>query len=225
MGQAQDNVLKVEPTLSYNSVTMKDMKSIVLDVKDQFPIDVQVVDDFPAYWGFGVEVTTNGEDGFSYGGIFHYNSSGSRLNVSDYSGAINYDFLVNRIVVGPVIRYIAPVSEKYGMGLSASAMSSFSNLKLAYSLNILGVNERASDRFKSISGQARISWIHRYNIIKSYYLIGQIGYELDIFSSKLKYQANSDAWLLNSDGSNTRLDWSGIRLQLGVGFNLPLVND
>ncbi|MEO9484559.1 MAG: hypothetical protein ABJG47_13970 [Ekhidna sp.] len=222
VGWSQSNVLHIEPTLSFNSVTMDDMKVILSATQDEIPIELQTIDNFPTYWGFGIEVVGNEEDRFSFGGILHYNSSGARISSADYSGSINYDILVNRVVLGPTFRFMEPIGDRYAMGVSGSILGSFSNLNFQYRLSILGQNESSLNRFSSFSGQIRLNWVNRYQVTPGFYFIGQLGYEFDAISTKLKFKTDRNAWLLKPGGGNARLDWSGVRLQLGIGITFDL---
>jgi len=200
---------------------MKDMKSLHAVSVVDFPFDLRLVEDFPAYWGLGAEIIVTDQNGLSYGGVLHYNSSGSRMNITDYSGSISYDLLVERIAVGPTVRYMPEMNKRYSMGIGGSLICSFSNLEFRYSLSVLGLTDIQSENFSSASGQIRAAWIHRFRLTKTMYVIAQVGYEQDLLSSKLFFEGNNDAWLLNPDGTEAALDWSGVRLQLALGLRIP----
>jgi hypothetical protein len=154
------------------------------------------------------------------GGTINYNSSGARLSYADYSGKFNFDQITKRLAVGTNIRIMTISEHKLTYGLEANLQISFSTLELESNLMINNLSAQKENlKFNSLSGQLRLSWINKYNILNDFYLINRIGYELDILSSKLFFKENKEAYLLTPNGKEARLDWSGIRLSMGVGIN------
>jgi len=214
--------IQVVPSISFNSFTMRHMKEIQQDAQSQIPIQTRAVDEFPPFWGFGIDVHTQDDWGgmnVKLGGILQYTSSGGSANVADFSGHLKFDQLVNRLAIGPSVRFLQKNDKKNKLGTELNLLVSFSNLKISSEQKLFDAPSQVqSVKFNSISGQIQLSIVDRYELSSDFFIQLKGGYELDVVSGKLLFKSDSDAWLLTPQGEEARLDWSGLRFSIGIGY-------
>lgn len=214
-----------EMSMSYNSYTMGDMKELQIKAQEDAGIEGKIVDAFPMHFGFSAQINIKeidlNEAKVELGANVSYMSSGSRINYSDYSGYFNFDQLVNRTSIAGIARVFLKPEKKFSYGPEVNVIGSLSNLSFETDLNLYNSARNTDDlRFSSRSLQLRVNWLSRFNFLQKFYIINKVGYEIDIYSGKLIFSQNSDAHLLNVRNDPARLDWSGFRINLGVGIYL-----
>ena len=214
----------IEIDAGYYTYNMSDMKAMQNASLEDIEITSDIVSSFPAFVGFGVQVFIKkvylSEWTFNQGVRLDYTSTGGRIGYQDYSGKFSLDQLVNRFGFGYLGRFMKSSEKKYKTGAEFLIQYSHSTFDYEYNLSLVGTSSVIDNYvFNSGSFQINLSWVNNYDITTNLYLQSRIGYELDVWSGPLNYSKNN-GYLLNSDGSKTRLNWSGVRINFGLGFKL-----
>jgi hypothetical protein len=178
-------------------------------------ISTKIVTDFPMSLQIEAGCDKIYEDNYSLGGYLNYAFTKGRIHYADYSGEIYSNQNVSRILLGgKAAKNLQSGFELYGkLGLN------YSMLQLEFVTNIYGAESKFNAfEFYSlgINIEPGISWSYSY---KKLLISLQAGYELNL-QGKTIFRDNKDAYLLNQDGDKVIINWSGMRLGLGLAYKL-----
>jgi hypothetical protein len=170
-----------------------------------FPMSMQVTAGFDKILG----------DKYAIGGYLNYAFTKGHIHYGDYSGELYTDQNVSRILLGcRAATILAGGFEAYGkVGFN------YTMLDLDFVTNIYGgPSQRDVLEFYStgINIEPGISWTYSY---KKLLLSLQAGYEISL-QGKTIFKENNEAHLLNDAGGKVIINWSGMRLGLGLAYKL-----
>ena len=216
---------KIELSSGFYTFSMKDMKSIQSQIHSEDEIGLEPVYKFPPYWAYNAnlifaEQFTNGF--FSYTGIeVDYTSTGGRLSYSDYSGHYYFDQIFKRFSAGGFYRIENVFGQRYSLGteigVSFFASETIFESYLALSGNLI---DNTNINFSSFGVNGKALLLQKFRLLKSLYLINKVGFQLDIYESKLTLKSDPNAYLNNPQGNPAKTMWSGLRGTLGLGINI-----
>lgn len=201
---------------------MQELKTIQEDLLSEIRIpNIAITESFPAYANFGANLGFNLEN-FIITALFRYESTGSRIAYSDYSGSYFYDQLAKQILFGSSIKIYSNkeatlstkkikflLEVKAGIGLSSVTFKDRLKINDETIINSLKLEETSAFAepglgFSVPFGKLKIEPI--------------LSFFIEPFKSGLHLPNNSDAKLMNSDGE-VNSQWSGLRF----GINLIVI--
>lgn len=205
--------------------SMGDMKSIQSQILNESEVRLEPVNEFPPFWAYNVTLAfeQKGIDGIiSYiGGEVDYTSTGGRLSYSDYSGSYHFDQILKRFSIGGFYRAEKKIGSRYFLGAEVGASLFFSNTLFESYLLLSGnIIDNTNIKFSSYGLNGKVFLLQKFNISKRLYLINKVGFQLDIYESKLNLESDPNAYLNNSKGNPAKSMWTGLRGTLGLGINI-----
>lgn len=195
---------------------MSDFKALLSDFESQIissGINAKVTNSFPAsvQAEAGLLFTMNS---LRVGPYLNYCFSKGLIDYEDYSGSLNVEEHVSRILIGA--RGYKHLGSNLFLGAQVGV--GFSSLKInSQSIVVNGSQSQSSIDFKSlgISGQPDFMWCKRISKLE---IQINIGYEFKIFQGETGSTSNSNAYLIGPNKEKLFFDWSGLRVGLGMGL-------
>ncbi|MHB2149852.1 hypothetical protein ACX8XP_12410 [Calditrichota bacterium LG25] len=200
--------------IAYSFYAMNDMKAFNKELLRQYQYtvpDMAITENFPAFFGYTIEVF-NPFSRMPFGYFVSYNSTGSRITYSDYSGAVYYDMLVKRLWLG--IFKEKTVKHGFYISLYAGVMANY----LVINQKLIVWQERVKSRSKYWGMGLAIAPNIGYRIKFNGFSLGiYLGFELDYAAIDLKNTENPNL-RLHFKGAYLNPDWSGLRFGISVGY-------
>lgn len=204
----------IEYNISYASYDMKDMKDLLHTIElseDLQKFGIRNVDNFPAYIAHTANIgykLNNHEFGIKNS----FYTTGGKLSVADYSGAINIELIANGFREGVYYK-----NHFYSYKYSGRTLFSFwGEISPAVIISELKMKTKVREVEKSITLEdynfTKIAFAvlpqigTKYHFTEHISLDMSIGYELS-FGGKF-----------NDLYSSPRANWSGIRINGGIGY-------
>lgn len=204
----------VEYNISYADYRMKDMRNLLhtIEMSEELQkLGIKNVDNFPAYMAHTVNIgyMLNKHE---FGIKSSFYTTGGKLSVADYSGAINIELTTNGFREGFYYKnhfysYKHHNQEKISFWAEFSPAIMISQLKMKTKVREVSVNQTLEDyKFTKISFAILPQVGTNYYLTEHISVNASIGYE---FSFGGKYD---DLY------GSPRCDWGGIRINGGVGY-------
>ena len=199
---------------------MEDMKAHQLELKRQFPVDVKIMESFPAFWFYELSLTGEITDRVRIGGAIGFMSTGGQMDYRDYSGEIECKQLTRAwtAAVRCDVLLNSNVNAKWPIYFTSKLGTAFGR----YDLEILSElnNERATDNVKFQSTNVFIE----PGIMTSKRIVGPLsatlnaGFNLNVIKGKQRLVDNNDLFLQDNSRNKVSLDWTGFRLAAGLSI-------
>mgnify|MGYP003580715743 CR=1 FL=1 len=211
--------LSVGATAGYASFSMKDLKAYQREKLLQFDLPMKVVDEFPPYLNYGANFTVNTKSGL-FEAFLGHTSTGGRIHYGDYSGYASEELLAKMTYVGLMAATRLFKVKSVGVYGGIQALHYFNTLKINDTevLYDSDWNQYNSFSVKSMN-IAFAPVIEIQHQVKKFLLKTNISYEMHVCGS-LAYDENGDYTLKNASEDDVKLDPSGIRWNLGIGYIL-----
>ncbi|MDR0365008.1 MAG: hypothetical protein LBH92_08350 [Bacteroidales bacterium] len=209
-------------SLGYGSYQLRDIKKDQIQAFNNINatyVDVKIMEDFPG-WIFQEFYIGYKFGNSEAGGRYNYYTTSGRNYLADYSGCYRNDIFIKGNVLGVYYKVYFidfPLSEtvRFDMNFTITGGLIFNKYISEESLEIYNrpsANKLNTVTYKSVNGFFLPSftpqvWIKEYIGINL-----NIGYEIDIQSYLFK----------NTNGDNIGVNWTGIRISLGVCGKIPL---
>jgi hypothetical protein len=203
----------------YGTYQMQDLKDFQEEMLSDFQnnlIPVKIVSAFPASLQVeaGMDFPTKR---YTFGFLANYAVTSGKLHYSDYSGETFAEQNLNRISIGvkgstPIARYL---------DLYAKVSGGLSSLNLNFETHINGGSSDAKEEisFKAIGVSVEPGMIYQVPFRNFLFSVSG-GYEFN-FNGKTKFEElGADTYLVNDNNEPVSIDWSGMRLSVGVAFVL-----
>ncbi|MGQ8338950.1 hypothetical protein ACUNWD_20495 [Sunxiuqinia sp. A32] len=207
--------------LGVGSYEMKTLKTLQQYRLEQVTIPLKTTEEFPMTLNYRAELALNDWSIFNKLGIFGaFNSTGARSTVSDYSGRIDLDAIINGTQLGLTLQKHIQETGELATGFYVDASWMFTTLKMKDYLDIEiypAGREDENYQFKA-SGFALEPGFYMQYRLNNVRLQANIGYMID-FSRKLFVDGNKDQWL-EINRQVIYPGWSGIRLGLQLEYCL-----
>lgn len=212
---AQENEPKFRFGISggYATFNHSDLKSINQSAIDQLPFEAKIIDEFEPNFNFGAYTQNQLFPRFWIGPEYHYYFSGSRVGQKDYSGVYSFDQYVHSHAIGLKIGYVLTEVDRFSLQFQLSSGFGLTKWKMDSKLIIGENSENQIDELKGFGWYFLPSFVANYRIIKGISFVGSAGYTLDLVRN-YKYEAKSGYKITQMP------DWSGLRLSVGVEFEL-----
>lgn len=224
--------LSVSITPEFGSFRMSDMKDLQSAqskaIRDSLGTTPEAIYNFRSWPGLRASIGYRKEKSlFSLSAGM--NTTGSRLYYEDYSGFIQVDKRLSTRYVQFGYHYSFLNKEKLivfaGMnaGLSFSTTATENNIVIHVSQEIFENDEEYHEqgKFKSTQVSLNPQFTLRYLIFRTVFIECGAGYLVQVNSSSQK-QDNTTTGSPNSKTKDATLDWSGFRLNAGIGFTFTL---
>ena len=191
-----------------------------IDAYERYGVELDLADDFPAYFNYSGEVVWQLNDKFSLGGGFIYQSTGARSYYEDYSEKMNYDVKIQGY--GPYVNVVGKIYKNplFDLSLQLKPMILFSNQDIISELQVFDYKE--SDNIEisgynyGIEPAIRISKdINRLSFSLNF------GYYLDLYRGNLEGKIMGDTFDIYIPNTDDKLknNWYGLRIFAGVGYH------
>lgn len=204
---------------TYSMQELKDFNEIA---KQQIPFDTKIVEDFPVYFYYRPFILVKIKN-VSFGPIYTFQSTGSRVSGKDYSGEYRFDMIINSSAPG-----IYGEANFYHLdNVQFSLYSIFgvllSNLKMNEYLNVLE-EVVTDDTYKFKTFNLFLEPGIRFSYPVEFLNIGiNAGYQVQFGNKSFHYADNKDAELINPEnGDPVKPGWNGFRFGLSISCHLPL---
>lgn len=216
--------IKINGYFGYGTYDMSQQKSFhqffIDNLKNDYGIDLAILDDFPGYFNYAVEIQESFDNTeLSFG--FIYQSTGARSFYKDYSGQINYDISIEGF--GPVIGIEREFysSELVSIAAKLRPQLLFSNQEFTSNLELYDYGETETVKIKgyNIGIEPSIKLYRQFNRIL---LSLNAGYYLDLHRGQLKAEVMDEDIDVSIPGTDKALrnNWDGFRVSLGIGYQI-----
>jgi len=221
IGTVCSNAQFLEPSFSfgYGSFAMGDLKRFQDNIIEQVPFPVRITDNFPMHVTYEASIMVPFAQGRHKVGLsFGSMSTGSRANVSDYSGSYTIDHLVKGTKISTNYEVLMLKFSVFELAFNGN----LSYLKTTYQLQedfVLGDQQRQEEVVDLAASGFCIEPRFKLSIpIKRLVFSLQAGYMIDA-SSPLHLKDDKDAEL-QLDDESIGADFSGIRLNTVIAFRI-----
>lgn len=199
---------------------MSDLKTINEMVVKSLPFDVRITEDYPDYYYYKPSLTFTLGKSLSAGAVLYYQSTGSRVSRSDYSGEYLFDSRI-RALSPAVLVCVFHSANKFRIGFTNETGVNFSKLQLNEHIEIYTQSEDNKASFVSTN----LYYTPSVNL--SYLLLNcrvgiSAGYMFDIKKGSLSNTESKRITLELADDKDAYADWTGFRLGLSLSYNLLL---
>jgi hypothetical protein len=200
---------------------MNDLKGLNRAIKAGIPFDTKLVADFPPFLNYTACIKVQVSNA-SFGLVYSFQTTGSRISGKDYSGEYYFDMTVNGHAPGIYTEIMFPSDIRVNFSVFSVFGVLFSSLKMHEFLTVL--NTVATDdtyRFKSRNLYFEPGFCINYPV-KSLKFGINAGYLVQFGNGSFRDSENSGSYLANQQtGDAVRPGWGGLRAGLSVCFSFP----
>jgi len=214
LSQAQSTLYLKAAVGNYAMTGMRKFQQELVDAYENDGIPAKAVLAYPVslQGEFGIDLHS---DKISKGVFFNYAITEGRIYYGDYSGETFVHQNVSRIFfgykVGRKLTKSLDVSWKLGPNFSYLEMISSTQLT-----DMEALTETLN--FRSIGGSLTTSFNYTIPVKRFRFIFGG-GLELN-YNGKTNYPEQKGAYLSNEGGNPVLLNWTGFRLDAGIGYSL-----
>lgn len=201
----------------YQLTSLKDFQQMILTTTELANVDA--VQQFPSYFNYGIAFSYRINYRNSAGIAFTHYTTGGRNTVSDYSGKYFLNMALQGNKLGAHYTYELEKIYRFRPYFRFEAGVILSSFFVTESLEVYpDFKSEDSYDFNSFSFVAEPAFGIEYPVYKSLSLDLSAGYEVNL-ESEIKRVKSADQVLKNQKGESIMLNWSGLRLNLGVAYS------
>lgn len=212
--------IKLDYNISYASYKMSDMKDLMQTIKHSEQLNMlgmEVVESFPSYIAHSVNIGYR-LNNHEFGVKSSFYTTGGKISVGDYSGAINVTLTTNGFREGIYYRnYFYTYSSVNSDNTSTDKFSLWGEVSPAVIISNLKLKTEVSDieisRVVENDAYSKLAYGLLFQLGGKYYLTKNLSVDL-LAGYEASFGGNFDD-LINSP----RIDWSGFRLSGGIGVS------
>lgn len=197
--------------IGYGTYSMTELKERRDKSVERMPFDAKVVDDYPGFLYFRPEIYFKFGNGALFGLGFGYNSTGSRIAYSDYSGEYEADLIVSAYSLRLIMGGYFINKTKFGAGAYFQIEPNLSQYKVEEYLQIYDVTQYDQSKTKNYNINLELGLNSYYQISNRFFgnlNAGYCFYEIyDLFNNNAP-----------------TMDWRGLRISLGVSYKFISFN-
>jgi len=182
----------------------------------------EAVERFPGYFNYTVTAGYWINNGEMIGLNCGYYTTGGRNHVADYSGEYKLDMIIKGYRMGFQYQNVYFFNNNIGLYAQIKAGTIMSLFEQEMTLNIYNVTSSADhSEYSGISffGEPSVGLI--YSLKNNISLDVNAGYQFDT-NARLYKNGNRDIELQRYEKDHVKVNWSGLRLALGVTYYLKL---
>lgn len=212
--------IQVEGGIGYGSFSMSQLKDLLnFQNRGNGIPPSRVLEEYPAYYTFTGQIDAEFFEKIRFGIIVGYTSTGGRIHYSDFSGEISLEHLVSSLQVGVTAERLFIKNERFELGFYTRVSMLMTSLDFDNKLDLGVLSDRILVETRSKSIAISPGFRFRKAIFKGFYIGAGIGALIDI-GATAHLKGNTDALLLDGQGKELKANWSGLRLNLTLGFKL-----
>jgi hypothetical protein len=199
---------------------MKGLRDINNSVTRGLPFDTKLIADFPAYFYYRPSMIIRFNN-FSFGLIYSFQSTGSRISAKDYSGEYRFDMKVNSNTPGIYCEFKLSTEDKFNFNIYSIIGPSYSNLEIKEYFNI-GDTVLTNSKYKFKAQNYYFEPGINFQVpVKAFSFGLTFGYLIQ-FGNQAFYTGNDKKNILINTKSQVSVkpDWNGIRVGLSVFYNI-----
>lgn len=218
MGQ---NSLKVGLYGGYGTYQFEDIKTFQADLINLYPqLSIKATEKFPAYLNYSASLEYAVTSKILVGANGGFYTTGGRNHVKDYSGEYKVDMIAVGYRLGLQSRYIFSTVNQFNLYGQLKGGIILSTFKMEGVLMVFDEELTSSDdKLKSTTyfGEPSVGFF--YDLGSKFSLDFSLGYQLD-FDKPLYRADNKDLNLYDFSGHKVHINWSGIRIAMGISYNI-----
>ena len=204
---------------SYCTFRMTDLKGLNEELSKNYNVEGKVVSSFPPYIGYDATLSLQAKQ-HRIGFFWSYNSTGSRVSYSDYSGSSQYDQKLSSHQVGGYYGYAVPLKNELWklipslrLGLIYTDYEIKSYLKIG--------DQSSSEKLDFVSKSILVSpgLLLQRDFLPWLFLSADLRYLIDI-PQNLVWARDHKTYLFNEQNTPLAAQWSGLRFVISVGVKL-----
>jgi len=192
----------------YNMKSMEGLQNGLLN--SIFRVQLKTVQSFPPFVNFEFQFAKSFSSNINGGLFFQFLSTGGRDAVSDYSGEINIDQIINGYNGGLLFEAYILKKEIKHLLFTFQLSYMYSTLQLKQSIKIYDQSNSQSTKFSSIGFGVEPGFAYEIPI-KPIIIRANLSFNAGLFED-FHLTNNSDLTM------NNKPDWTGLRLGLTVGY-------
>lgn len=208
---------------NYNFFSMTDLKNfqqeLLTDLTDQ-GIDAKITDSYPGYYGLKagllVPVTKYPSKEILVGGFIDFSATGARIHYSDYSGEIKIDQKASAISLGGVVSFCTYEKDFFQLYFDINARFIFSRFKNEITSKLFDQIQQQDLSFTSVSFALEPALVPSINVYPFNFGLA-VSYMIAL-PTTLEYEAYDDANLVNKNGDEIAINWSGFKFGISVKY-------
>jgi hypothetical protein len=200
--------------VGFGTYRMKMQKKFQEDFLKRNQLPLRVVNKFPPYLSFGASLSFKILPHSAAGIWYEYGSTGGRLHYKDYSGFAFLDQRLTYSQIGVFFSHKINHSVTWPLLLTTHLSTAKTRETVVYEITVGNTTEREQLNLTSMGLSFRPGITLQHNVRRLLFE-GNLGIEAQ-FPGVLKNNKNER--FRTSQGEIVTAQWSGVRLQFGVGF-------
>jgi hypothetical protein len=204
----------------FGTFSMTDLKSFNTAVIGDLPFDSKTVHDFPMYLFYRPYILMNIWR-ISFGPVYIFQSTGSRVSAKDYSGEYRFDMILNSHAPGIYTEGLLKSPGRFQYSIYSIFGGLFSNMKMIEYLKVWDeIVTNSNIKFKAKNLFLESGFNIRYPV--KFLEIGiNAGYQFRLGGKPFYFENNKEAQLINiRTGDPVRAGWNGLRIGLSISYAL-----
>ena len=189
--------------------SMKDLKTMNTDVQKYLQFDTQVTDNFPMTIQVGGHFALIFSKNYKLGLLYAYNSTGSRVTASDYSGYYRFDNIVTGHTVGIMNGFLVYGYKAIRLDFQANGGFIASDIKMSETLTVADTTISSAPHYTAIGffAEPRVELSCHWKNLKGGVYLG--------------YFITPGGKIRNGSGqkSTYTVNWSGLRFGIEIGLH------
>jgi hypothetical protein len=202
----------------YHLYDLKDLQTDLVKYKD--PLPVKAVEKFPDYLNFATSFEFQINKKNLIGVAVAYYSTGGRNHLKDYSGEYKLDMLVSGYRFGLQYSNVLSSQNKFNLYAQLKAGIMLTSLDIDEYFNLYQIDTISSKHsFQSEALFCEPALGIWYSLGKHFSIDFNVGYEIDS-DGKFYEKDNEKIELHRATGDNVHGNWSGLRISLGIAYDI-----
>lgn len=206
----------VTPRIGYGNFSMQGLKTVQEGLILQNNLGLEVVEEFPAYYQFGLQFRYNISARYAGGIALETGSTGGRVAYADYSGSIRADQLVSYKSVGTFSEYLIQEGKlNWLAGVEVTAVRSALTLEITTQ-----VNEHKGHNLEELValGVGIKPYMSLRYPVKRFVPEISLGYLF--YSGRPFHLRGDERMILSAYNKEIGPNWGGLRVTAGIGLLL-----
>ncbi len=213
-------LMSVRYEVGVGQYQLSDLKSFQTFFKDLVGnLGVRSVETFPStvYYGLGADYNLSKKS--TVGIIVYYNTTAGRNHSKDYSGEYKMDILLSSFALGANYSILLQKIGNVSFNGSLTGGVRLSTLELTEKITVYNDDIANSDyKFDGVNFYLLPAGEFKYPVGKDLCFNLRAGYEFD-FNRRYYSKEDKSIILKNMDGKEMKIDYTGLRIGLGVLYS------
>jgi len=190
------------------SYTMRDLKKLNSEIQTGIPFETKLTSNFPMTFQIGGHFAVRLARSYKLGVLYSYNTTGSRIASSDYSGSYRFDNVLSGHTIGILNGFLLYDHKAFHVDIQANFGLVASILKMNEDLQLADTAISASMHYSAIGFffEPLIEATYQWKYLNSGIFFG--------------YFFNPGGKITTKTGekSNSTISWSGFRFGIEIGI-------